>query len=103
MVIQKVQVEYLLLTILDSRLRGNDTFFQSIPSLPVIPAKLVLDSDRGAGIQELIDNLGIVDKQIKNFTIILFFQLFDNISTKTDLSIKDRTAKPNFVAQWSLA
>ena len=56
MVIQKSQVEYLLLTILDSRLRGNDTFFQSIPSLPVIPAK--------AGIQELIDNLGIVDKQI---------------------------------------
>jgi hypothetical protein len=55
MVIQKAQVEYLLLTILDSRLRGNDTFFQSIPSLPVIPAK--------AGIQELIDNLGIVDKQ----------------------------------------
>ena len=59
MVIQKAQVEYLLLTILDSRLRGNDTFFQSIPSLPVIPAK--------AGIQELIDNLGIVDKQIKEF------------------------------------
>ena len=55
MVIQKAQVEYLLLTILDSRLRGNDKFFQSIPSLPVIPAK--------AGIQELIDNLGIVDKQ----------------------------------------
>jgi hypothetical protein len=36
---------------------GNDTFFQSVSSLPVIPAKLVLDSDRGAGIQELIDNL----------------------------------------------
>ena len=43
---------------------GNDTFLQSVPSLPVIPAKLVLDSDRGAGIQELIDNLSIVDKQI---------------------------------------
>ena len=52
-----------LLTTLDSRLRGNDTFFQSVPSLSVIPAKLVLDSDRGAGIQELIDNLSIVDKQ----------------------------------------
>jgi hypothetical protein len=44
-----------LLTTLDSRLRGNDTFFQSVPSLPVIPAK--------AGIQELMDNLSIVDKQ----------------------------------------
>jgi hypothetical protein len=42
---------------------GNDTFFQSVPSLLIIPAKLVLDSDRGAGIQELIDNLSIVDKQ----------------------------------------
>jgi len=31
--------------------------------LSVIPAKLVLDSDRGAGIQELIDNLSIIDKQ----------------------------------------
>jgi len=36
---------------------GNDTFVQSVLSLPVIPAKLVLDSDRGAGIQKLIDNL----------------------------------------------
>ncbi|NOQ87163.1 MAG: hypothetical protein GQ554_09820 [Deltaproteobacteria bacterium] len=45
-----------LLTILDSRLRGNDTFFQSVPSLPVIPAK--------AGIQKLIDNLGVVNNQI---------------------------------------
>ena len=44
-----------LLAILDSRLRGNDTFLQSVPSLSVIPAK--------AGIQELIDNLSIVDKQ----------------------------------------
>ena len=52
-----------LLTILDSRLRGNDTFFQSVPSLPVIPAK--------AGIQELIDNLGIVDKQIGKFYFLL--------------------------------
>jgi hypothetical protein len=42
-----------LLTTLDSRLRGNDTFFQSVPSLSVILAK--------AGIQELIDNLSIVD------------------------------------------
>jgi hypothetical protein len=48
---------------LDSRLRGNDMFCQSIASLPVIPAKLVLDSDRGAGIQELTTNLSIVDKQ----------------------------------------
>ncbi len=46
-----------LLTILDSRLRWNDKFLQSVPPLPVIPAK--------AGIQELIDNLSIVDKQIK--------------------------------------
>jgi len=46
-----------LLTILDSRLRENDTFFQSVPSLLVIPAK--------AGIQELIDNLSIVNKQNK--------------------------------------
>ncbi|MBW2553040.1 MAG: hypothetical protein JRE20_02760 [Deltaproteobacteria bacterium] len=52
-----------LLTILDSRLRGNDMFFQPVPSLPVIPAKLVLDPDRGAGTQEIIDNLSIVDKQ----------------------------------------
>ncbi len=33
---------------------GNDTFFQSFPSLPVIPAE--------AEIQELIDNLSSVDK-----------------------------------------
>ncbi|MBW2221056.1 MAG: hypothetical protein JRF22_00830 [Deltaproteobacteria bacterium] len=52
-----------LLTILGSRLRGNDMFFQPVPSLPVIPAKLVLDPDRGAGTQEIIDNLSIVDKQ----------------------------------------
>ena len=45
-----------LLTILDSRLHGNDIFFQSVPSLSVKPAK--------AGVQELIDNLSIVDKQI---------------------------------------
>ena len=38
---------------------GNDKFFQSVPPLSVIPAKLVLDSDRGAGIQEQIDNLSI--------------------------------------------
>lgn len=38
-------------------------FFQSVPSLFVIPAKLVLNSDRGAGIQEIIDILSIVDKQ----------------------------------------
>jgi hypothetical protein len=47
---------------------GNDMFFQSVLSLSVIPAKLVLDSDRGAGIQELIDSLSIVDKQIKLLT-----------------------------------
>ena len=41
---------------------GNDMFFQSVLSLSVIPAKLVLDSDRGAGIQELLDNLSIIDK-----------------------------------------
>ena len=35
---------------------GNDMFFHSVPSLPVIPAK--------AGIQELIGNLSTVDKQI---------------------------------------
>ncbi|NOQ86251.1 MAG: hypothetical protein GQ554_05150 [Deltaproteobacteria bacterium] len=46
-----------LLTILDSRLRGNDMFFRSVPSLSVIPAK--------AGIQVLIDNLSIEDKQIQ--------------------------------------
>ncbi|NOQ86530.1 MAG: hypothetical protein GQ554_06600 [Deltaproteobacteria bacterium] len=47
-------------------IRGeNDTFVQSVPSLLVIPAKLVFDSDRGAGIQGLIDNLSIVDKQNK--------------------------------------
>jgi hypothetical protein len=46
-------------------IRGvNDMFFQSVTSLCVIPAKLVLDTDRGAGIQELIDNLSIVDKQV---------------------------------------
>ena len=45
-----------LLTILDSRLRGNDMFFQSVTSLSVIPAK--------AGIQELIDNWSIVDNHI---------------------------------------
>ena len=44
-----------LLTILDSRLLENDMFFQSVPSLSVIPAK--------AGIQELIDNWSIVGKQ----------------------------------------
>jgi hypothetical protein len=38
---------------------GNDMFFQSVPSLFVIPAK--------AGIQELIDNLSIVDKQKHEF------------------------------------
>ena len=48
---------------------GNDMFFQSVPFLSVIPAKLVLDSDRGTGIQELIDNLGIIDKQIKDSEI----------------------------------
>ena len=48
-----------LLAMLDSRLRENDTFFQSVLSFPVIPAK--------AGIQELIDNLSIVDKQIVEF------------------------------------
>jgi hypothetical protein len=42
---------------------GNDMFFQCVLSLSVIPAKLVLDTDRGAGIQELIDNWSIVDKQ----------------------------------------
>ncbi|MCK5009525.1 MAG: hypothetical protein KAS98_03505, partial [Deltaproteobacteria bacterium] len=37
-------------------IRGeNGTLSQSVPSLPVIPAK--------AGIQELMDNLSIVDKQ----------------------------------------
>ncbi len=45
-----------LLTILDSHLRDNDTFFQSVLSFSVIPAK--------AGIQELIDNLSIIGKQI---------------------------------------
>jgi hypothetical protein len=34
---------------------GNDIFFQSVTSLSVIPAE--------AGIQELMDNLSIVDKQ----------------------------------------
>ncbi len=53
---RKLQVNALmkLLTILDSRLRGNDMFFQSVLSLSVIPAK--------AGIQELLDNLSIIDK-----------------------------------------
>jgi hypothetical protein len=45
-----------LLTILDSRLRGNDMFFQSVTSLSVIPAK--------AGIQALIDNWSIPNKLI---------------------------------------
>ncbi len=58
-----------LLTILDSRLRWNDMFFQSVPSLSVIAAKLVLDSDRGTGIQKLIDNFGIIDKQIMDSEI----------------------------------
>jgi hypothetical protein len=44
---------------------GNDMFFQSVTSLSVIPVKLVLDSDRGAGIQELIDNWSIRNKRIK--------------------------------------
>ena len=51
-----------LLTILDSRLRGNDTFFQSVPSLSVIPVE--------AGIQKLIDNLSSVDKQILIFHLV---------------------------------
>ena len=38
---------------LDSRLRGNDRQLQTI----VILAKLVLDSDRGAGIQLAYPNL----------------------------------------------
>jgi hypothetical protein len=54
-----------LLTILDSRLRGNDMFFQSATSLSVIPAK--------AGIQELIDNWRILDKQKVQFTYYLSF------------------------------
>ena len=58
-----------LLTILDPRLRGNDMFFQSVPSLSVIPAK--------AGIQELIDNLSIVDNQ-NNFPIL--FELYEYLS-----------------------
>ncbi len=63
-----------LLTILDSRLRGNDMFFQSVTSLSVIPAKPDLDSDRGAGIQELIDNWSIPNKlkRLYIFNIILF-------------------------------
>ena len=36
-------------SLLDSRLRGNDELRQ----VAVIPAKLVLDSDRGAGIQKV--------------------------------------------------
>jgi len=46
-----------LLTTLDSRLRGNDMFFQSVSSLPVIPAK--------AG---MTGNLSILDKR-KNILI----------------------------------
>ncbi|NOQ85384.1 MAG: hypothetical protein GQ554_00695 [Deltaproteobacteria bacterium] len=61
-----------LLTILDSRLRGNDMFLQSFPSLAFIPAKPVLDSDWGAGIQGLIDNLCIVDKQVDLFFETIF-------------------------------
>ncbi|NOQ85585.1 MAG: hypothetical protein GQ554_01735 [Deltaproteobacteria bacterium] len=45
-----------LLTILDSRLRGNDMFFQSVTFFSVIPAK--------AGIQELIDNWSIPNKRL---------------------------------------
>ena len=54
-----------LLTILYSRLRGNDMFFQSVTSLPVIPAK--------AGIQERIDNWSILDKRKVQFTYYLSF------------------------------
>jgi len=43
---------------------GNDMFCQPLASLSVIPAKLVLDSDRGAGIQELTTHLSILYKQI---------------------------------------
>ncbi len=41
----------ILLSSLDSRVRGNDKFFQYIFSLAVIPAKLVLDliGERGSG------------------------------------------------------
>ncbi len=54
---------------------GNDTFFQSVPSLSVIPAK--------AGIQELIDNLSVVDKQnIKHEQLL---------KTKDDFKRKDGT------------
>ncbi|NOQ86331.1 MAG: hypothetical protein GQ554_05580 [Deltaproteobacteria bacterium] len=56
-----------LLTILDSRLRGNDTFFQSVPSLSVIPAKLVLDLIGEQRSRNLIDNLSIVNKQTSLF------------------------------------
>ena len=57
MVIRKTPVECSVqesLEILDSRLRGNDMFFQSVTSLSVIPAK--------AGIQALIDNWSIPNK-----------------------------------------
>ena len=45
-------------------------FFQSVTSLSVIPAKLVLDSDRGAGIQELVDNWSIPNKRNKRFALL---------------------------------
>ncbi len=57
-----------LLTILDSHLRDNDTFFQSVPSFSVIPAK--------AGIQELIDNLSIIGKQIYIFSLCFLWLSF---------------------------
>ncbi|MBW2553157.1 MAG: hypothetical protein JRE20_03360 [Deltaproteobacteria bacterium] len=60
----KVQLHALmkLLTILDSRLRGNDMFFQSLPSLFVIPAKLVIYSDRGAVIQDLASRIQYLNR-----------------------------------------
>ena len=51
----------ILLSSLDSRVRGNDKFFQYIFSLAVIPAKLVLDliGERGSIIRvyrSFVDN-----------------------------------------------
>ena len=74
-----------LLTILDSRLRGNDMFFQLVSSLSVIPAK--------AGIRELIDNLSIIDKQVlfyekQSQSQALLIKLFSKRSTHNTNKIR---------------
>ena len=63
-------------------------FLQSVPSLSVTPAKLALDSDRRAGIQELIENFRIVYKQINSlkFDHFHFFSFISKRGNKMPLT-----------------